>query len=398
VNSGTCYRTPEKVLKRWREEMGLTMADPASFGTYLDEVEATLQVAPAPMDVLGKNGEMTLLGAERLGWRSGPLRRNAPGCAGRCQCAIGCPRNAKFGVHLNALPQASAAGARVVSEARVDRVLIEDGTAAGVQARRPDGSTFVISASTVVIAAGATETPTLLRRSGIAGHPAIGRNLALHPAVGVAGRFDEEITSWRGVLQSAGIEEFHESEGILIEATATPPGMGSMVLPGHGKELLREIERADHLVTVGAMIGDESNGRVYGAKRTVIRYDLSQSDARKLLKAIEVVARVLFSAGATEVMTGIGSVPVLRSASSIAEELAVARPSELHLAAFHPTGTVAAGGNASRHPVTPEGRLRTTRGVWVADASLLPSCPEVNPQLTIMAMALAVGDAMVAGS
>jgi choline dehydrogenase-like flavoprotein len=29
-------------------------------------------------------------------------------------------------------------------------------------------------------------------------------------------------------------------------------------------------------------------------------------------------------------------------------------------------------------------------GVYVADASVLPTCPEVNPQLTIMAMALAV--------
>jgi choline dehydrogenase-like flavoprotein len=30
--------------------------------------------------------------------------------------------------------------------------------------------------------------------------------------------------------------------------------------------------------------------------------------------------------------------------------------------------------------------------VWVADASILPSCPEVNPQVTIMALALAVAE------
>jgi len=34
--------------------------------------------------------------------------------------------------------------------------------------------------------------------------------------------------------------------------------------------------------------------------------------------------------------------------------------------------------------------LRGAEGVWLADASVLPTCPEVNPQLTIMAMALAV--------
>jgi choline dehydrogenase-like flavoprotein len=34
-------------------------------------------------------------------------------------------------------------------------------------------------------------------------------------------------------------------------------------------------------------------------------------------------------------------------------------------------------------------------GVWVTDASILPSCATVNPQVTIMAMALAVADRIV---
>ncbi|EUA68927.1 GMC oxidoreductase family protein [Mycobacterium xenopi 4042] len=34
--------------------------------------------------------------------------------------------------------------------------------------------------------------------------------------------------------------------------------------------------------------------------------------------------------------------------------------------------------------------------MWVADASILPSCPTVNPQVSIMALALAVADEIVA--
>jgi choline dehydrogenase-like flavoprotein len=41
-------------------------------------------------------------------------------------------------------------------------------------------------------------------------------------------------------------------------------------------------------------------------------------------------------------------------------------------------------------PVDQLGRLRGVEGVWVADASVLPSCPEVNPQVTIMALALSI--------
>ncbi|MGA9360361.1 MAG: GMC family oxidoreductase N-terminal domain-containing protein, partial [Mycobacterium sp.] len=123
VNSGTCFQPPLAVQRRWRDEFGLGIADPDRLAGHLDDVERTLRVAPVPLNIMGRNGRLLLDGATSLGWRAAPIPRNAPGCEGCCQCAIGCPRNAKSGVHLNALPQACAAGAWIISRARVDRVL-----------------------------------------------------------------------------------------------------------------------------------------------------------------------------------------------------------------------------------------------------------------------------------
>ncbi|MFE7916463.1 GMC oxidoreductase, partial [Streptomyces sp. NPDC057398] len=58
----------------------------------------------------------------------------------------------------------------------------------------------------------------------------------------------------------------------------------------------------------------------------------------------------------------------------------------------HPTGTAALGADGGRAPVRPDGRLRGTEGVLVADACLLPTSPGVNPQVTIMALAHAVAE------
>ena len=69
----------------------------------------------------------------------------------------------------------------------------------------------------------------------------------------------------------------------------------------------------------------------------------------------------------------------------------------LRLAAFHPSGTAAAGSRPEHHPVDPHGALRGVTGVWVADGSILPSCPGVNPQISIMALAAGVGEAAVTG-
>ncbi|MGY4961842.1 GMC family oxidoreductase N-terminal domain-containing protein [Streptomyces sp. 900105245] len=394
VNSGTCYRTPNHVLTRWSEDFGFTPAD--GFDRYLDEAERALKVAVQPLDVLGNNGRLTLAGARELGWRAAPLRRNAPGCRGSCQCVVGCPTGAKQSVQLSVLPDACAAGARIVTGARVERVLVDADRpggprAAGVRVRRDDGA-FEILAPLVVVAAGALQSPQLLRRSGLGRHPRLGRNLSVHPATSVAGRFAEPVTAWKGVLQSVGVEE-HHARGVLIEATATPPGMGSFVLPGLGAELRRELEGADRLATLGAMIADRPSGRVLGRDRTLLRYDLDRRDAGRLMHAVRAMGELLFAAGAEEVLTGVPATPRVHTLAELDTVLAGTSARQLHLTAYHPTGTVAAGADPQRCPADPEGRLRGVRGVLVADASVLPSCPQVNPQVSIMAAALAITEA-----
>lgn len=391
INSGTCFRPPAAVATSWHKEHGFALADLELLGPRIADVEATIGVAPAPMEVLGRNGELALEGAAALDWQSAPLRRNAPGCRGACQCAIGCPNNAKGGVHLNALPQACEAGARIVSGLRVQQVLSEAGRAVGALAHRPDGSEVRISAPLVIVAAGAIPTAPLLRRSGLGGHPRLGRNLSIHPATGITAGFEQQVVPWSGVMQSVGIEELHESEGVLIEATGSPPGMGAISAPGYGTHLLGRLDRAADRAMIGAMIADEPSGRVFGSRAPIVSYRLAKADERRLSLAIEAMARVMLAAGASDVELG-GGAPAVRSEAELEAAMQRLDVRRLRLAGFHPSGTAAAGSDPARHPVDSEGRLRGVEGVWVADGSILPSCPGVNPQISIMAMAMGVGE------
>lgn len=394
VNSGTCFRTPDHVLARWEAEHGVPTD---RYAELLDEVERTLAVAPHPEHSIGNNGLIALRGARELGWAAAPLRRNATGCAGSGQCVVGCPRNAKNAVHLNALPQACADGARIVTEARVLRVLVEHGRAAGVLARRPDGTSFTLRAPLVVVAAGTTETPPLLRRSGLGRHPGLGRGMAVHPATSVAGRFDEPVVAWRGVMQSVGVEELHD-QGVLIEATAAPKGLSTFVLPGLGATLAGWRGAAEHLAFLGAMIADQPSGRVRGSGAPMLTYRLAPPDAVKLRTAIVGMGRILFAAGARQVLTGLTARPTADTPGELVDIVAATPTGALHVAAFHPTGSARMGADARHAPVDSRGALRgvsgrgVVGGIYIADASLLPTCPEVNPQLTIMATALAVAE------
>ena len=393
VNSATCYRPPHDVLVRWRDDHGLALADPDTLSPFVEDAWSTINAEPVSLDVMGRNGQLVLEGARKLGWRAAPLDHNAVQCGGCCQSAIGCPRNAKNGVWLNALPQACDAGVRILTHARVERVLHERGRATGIVARSFRGRAIRMDAPRVVIACGATETPLLLRRSGLGRHPRVGANLSIHPALALLARFDEPVMGWRGVLQSAGVEA-PDAHGVLMEATSAPFGMGWTAFPGRGRQLMRELDRAECYASLGALIADRSSGRVYGRNRAIVRYELAPDDHDRLRNAMRSIARVLLAAGAQDVITGIEGANRVSTLEQLDDAMTRFDHRKLHLAAFHPVGTAAAGGNPERHAVDPTGKLRGVEGVWVADASILPSCPEVNPQVTIKALALAVAHGM----
>jgi cholesterol oxidase len=64
----------------------------------------------------------------------------------------------------------------------------------------------------------------------------------------------------------------------------------------------------------------------------------------------------------------------------------------------HLFGGAGMGADPARGTCDGDGRVFGTRGLWVSDASALPGNTGVNPQITIMAHALRVADAIRAES
>src|SRR5256885_10389818 len=161
----------------------------------------------------------------------------------------------------------------VCSSDLVEAVLLErDGDA--VRGR------FRVCAPLVVVAAGAIHTPGLLARSGVR-HPALGRNLRIHPAVGVAGYFAEELLAWRGTLQSYLVDRLQDSHGVMIEVTNPVPGVSAAALPGVGLALKDGLARFRHAASAGLFVSDTGSGRVRrlpGRREPLITYWLAPAD------------------------------------------------------------------------------------------------------------------------
>jgi choline dehydrogenase-like flavoprotein len=423
VNWTTCIAAPEVVRTEWTAVHGLDGLTGAPWDADVAAIEADLGVAESthipPKDAI------LLRGARALGWDAAPTRRNASACGDCGSCPFGCRRGTKqSGIRVH-LAQAYAAGARIVPDARVTRVLLEGGRAVGVEAEVAGVETtriLTVRAPTVVLAAGALRTPAILLRSAI-DHPAIGRHLRVHPVSVVAGRFSEPVEMWRGTMQGARSLEFSTPvagrRGYVIEAAPGHPGLLALALPWEGTDAhARMMAGSAHLSPLIAVTRDGGEGRVSLTKAGNVRLDyrLDASGVATLRHGLGSMAKLARAAGATEILAA-GTSPAWfhPTGGAPADDARRFARFEADLAAFdfgpnrgtvfsaHQMGSVRMGADPATHPCDSWGRVRagangdaTIGGLYVGDGSLFPTGIGVNPMITIMALARRVGRVVVA--
>jgi choline dehydrogenase-like flavoprotein len=388
VNSGTCFRTPGAVLDSWRERFGLEALTPEALDPFFRRVEREINVAQVPRELAGRNALVVKRGAERLGWSGDFIFRNARGCVGSGVCAFGCPTSAKQHVGITYVPRAWEAGATTYDKTRARRLVVRDGRVRGVEATTAGGGRLEIECDVVVVSCGAIHTPLFLRRQGLGGRSGeLGRNLAIHPATGVRALFDEPIEMWKGVPQSYYIDEFAD-EGIMFEGAAGPPDYLAMSLPYAGREHRDLMLRYANLSQFGLMVSDVSRGHVVSvAGRAQIRYDLGAEDLARFRRGIELLCVLYTAAGARKIYPPVAGLPVLEPGDLAPLRRRRVRAADLTLMAFHPLGTARADARPDHGVVDADLKLHDLDGVYVSDASVVPSSLGVNPQVTIMTLA-----------
>jgi choline dehydrogenase-like flavoprotein len=389
INSGTCFRTPDPILASWGERFGLDELSAEALDPYFRRVEREVHVAQVPEDLAGNNALVIKRGADRLGWSGDFIFRNASGCVGSGVCAFGCPASAKLHMGLTYVPRAWDAGATTYTRCRAERVDVAGARVRAVEARTAAGGRLRVECDHVIVACGALLTPLFLRANGLGLESGeLGHNLALHPATGVRARFDEQIDMARGVPQSYYIDEFAD-EGIMFEGAAGPPDYAAMSFP-FSRERHRELMLDYlHIAQFGVMVSDTSRGSVRSMPGASFRisYNVNDEDLRTFKRGIELLCECYWEAGATEVFPPVEGLGVLRDGEMEPLRHADYGARDITLMAFHPLGTARADARPASGVVDCDLKLYGIDGLYVGDASVLPSSLGVNPQITIMALA-----------
>jgi choline dehydrogenase-like flavoprotein len=404
VNDALCWRTPPEVLAAWRDAHGLSGLRDEAFAPFIERAWAEVSASPTDRAHTNRNAWRLAQGAERLGWRHEAIPRNVRGCANLGLCNFGCPSGAKQSALVGWIPRAEAAGARVLAGTRAERVELEAGAVRAVAARRADGAPLRIETPLVLAAAGVLDTPALLLRSALA-RPGVGAGLQLHSTLYVAARFAEPVHGYYGPTMAWGVTEFADvlgrgGVGFMLENTAVHPVATALALPGFGADHERAMAALPHLARCVVLLRDATRGRIALGDdgRARLHYDLVARDLARLREGVAAAARLYLAAGAEEVHLPLHGAPPVRSEADVAAALprALDPPRLASLYAVHLFGGAPMGASPETGACDETGAVFGARGLYVCDASALPSNTGVNPQITIMANALRVAAGIAA--
>lgn len=397
VYTGTSLTMPEEVVKRWGVP-GLEWRDLYQRSSkYLEENNVHLLAD----EELNDNNRLFRNGCNRLGYHVEQFPINVKGCRSSSLCNLGCPNQAKQGTHRVQLPRAEAQGVEVITNCRVTRVAdrvceaVVEEREFGEQSAWEPGE-YHVRAKVVVVCGGAVNSPALLLHSGYGERlPNLGRYLTLHPALILVGEHAQPISNFHGHPKSFYCDHFWRSHNFLLETCMYFPFVTAKNLIGFGaehSELMRAFPKLQMILVLALDRAIAENRiTVDSAGEPVVDYTLTDEVLDSLHESMKASARIFFAAGARRIHAPAGKTFFIDAADAENIDELIPRenvkPGKISITSAHLMGGCRMGRDASDSVTDEWGRVHGVPWLFVADSSLFPQCSEINPYVTIMALA-----------
>ena len=296
---------------------------------------------------IGKGSQAFLDAGRKLGLKTMKMPKaiREKDCIQCGKCAFGCPADAKWS-GKDFVDDAVEAGAELICDAEVIKVITEDGNACGVTYVKDDKEESVF-ADTVILSAGAIGTTLILRNSGIED---AGREIFFDPFVSVGGYLKD--INFNTEVQMAGL--------VVGENFVLSPHFSSFIRANIPDDSVTD----EDILSIMVKTPDECRGYV-DDDGDVVKINTIQ-DIRYLAEGVATAGFILKEAGVDP--NTIGST-VYRGA--------------------HPGGTAPIG------KIVDSNQETEIKGLFVSDASVLPISPGKPPILTILALSKRLADYLI---
>jgi choline dehydrogenase-like flavoprotein len=399
VYTGTSLTVPRRVIDGWGVP-GLDWEDVERRSRKYAEQN---NVHLLEHEKLNDNNRLFVEGCETAGYRAEQFPINVKGCRGSSLCNLGCPNLAKQGTDRVQLPAAERAGVEVVTRAEVLRVgnrrltvRVSEPEPGEKGLRSPwSPGRYVVKAAVVLIAGGSIGSTALLLRSELGEQLSrLGEGFTCHPAHILVGEHPHEIKNFVGHPKSFFMDRA-EDEGFVLETCMYFPFVTAKNLTGFGPDHSRLMQAFRRLQMILVLACDRAvpGNRITVDKegKPVVHYRFTPEVVRSLVLATRASARIFFGAGAVRVHAPSANPPLLEAEDrdSLEERIQERHflPGRISVSAAHLMGGCGMGVSARDSVTDAWGRVHGLPWLRVADSSLFPDSLEINPYLTVMALA-----------
>jgi choline dehydrogenase-like flavoprotein len=408
VYTGTSLVAPERVIRGW----GVPGIEPEDLARrsrkYMEQNNVHL-LEPA---LQNDNNRLFAEGAVRAGFHPEQFPVNLRGCLGSSLCNLGCPNNAKQGTNRVQLPAAERQGVQVVTRAEVTRIenrrlhVLVSARLPGGKGEEPEWAPgeYLVEATHVVLAGGVMGTVPLLLSSALPGlSRRTGEGFTCHPAHILVGEHPGSITNDVGHPKSWFVDRAQE-DGFVLETCMYFPFITAKNLTGFGaphSALMRAFPRLQMILVLACDHAVPGNRiTVDRAGAPAVHYTFTPPVIESLVRATRASARIFFAAGALRVHAPSADPPLVEAAEvGRLEDRIHARhflSGRISISAAHLMGGCGMGTTPAVSVTDDRGQVHGHPWLRVADASLFPDSLEINPYLTVMALADRVAEGLLA--
>ena len=377
VNQALLDRFDNIAFDAWKEQSGIDYFTRKHLDDYYDIVDDQIYSQEIPARYRNRNAQIFQEGFAKNGYKCAPLIRAQKDCKyeeGNCciECLGGCRIDSKQSMPVTVLKKAVEKGLTVIPDFEVLDIKASD-EKCDVSGKFTNGEVVHFSSRKIVLAAGAIGNPRILLSSGFK-HPMIGRNFYTHPQYMILARYDEKVDAHKGAFQGFKSDDPNfRKMGFKLENVFAPPVAIAMLLPHFGEKHHRLMRQMNHMACIEVAIRDTNAGRITINKkgRPIISKTLNSEDRNRLKNGLKAIYNIFNSTGAKEIIPG--NIPI----------------------GLHMMGGCGMGVESQKAVVSPEFQMYENKNIFIADSSVFPNAPGINPSFTIMALSVKASESVI---
>ena len=379
INSGFYHRTPDNILKDWRQTFGIKNLSTEELQKHFEIIEKDISVSLIPKKEEIAPASLKLKeGAEKLGWESMEVPRWF--------------RFDKFGVGTKQsmtetyLKWYKEAGGKVTYNLKALKIKHLNDLWNVTCFDKKNQKKIIFKAKYLFLCGGAINTPFLLKLSGI--NRNAGRTLQMHPTVKGVAEFKEIINSQDMGVPVHQVKEFSPKISFGCSISSQPHLALAMI---DNKSYIDKVNTNWRKMAIYyAMIKPIGVGKILKVpffQDPMIKYNLTTQDLELLSVGLKKLCEILLSAGAINIWPSIKNYGPIKSMQDLEHIPKVLPRKKTNLMTIHLFSSCRMGENEELCITNSYGKVFKSKNLYINDGSLLPSAPGVNPQGTIMAIA-----------